>query len=838
MLIMQQKKDFFIDTLHIFVLFSFALAQPLFDLLSRNAEFFVAHHSEPVDIIFLILILCVLLPALVVLIEVVAGLFGRRARKGVHGLLVSGLVAIIVLPGLKKIGDIPGTVILICAGVVGVVFALGYIKIKPIKTLITFLLPGLLLFPTLFLFNSPVYKVVFPKKVELPLEGPKISSDIEIIMVIFDEFTSISLMDENRQIDPIRYPNFAALAADSCWFRNATTVALSTANAVPAILTGLYPPMKKDILPIVSDYPHNLFTFLNQFYRMNVVEHGTRLCPQQLGSETRAISRKRLNSLLSDIFIVYLHIILPPRFAAELPDVTKTWKGFAGKNRAEIEKDIRKEKHRTSDRVQLFKKFIHSIRSAENNKPTLNFMHVFLPHMPYEFLPSGKMYGSYPIEGLSADSWNNDEFVVSKGYQRYLLQLGYTDKLLGELLTSLKNIGIYDRSLIIITADHGNNFQASDSRRGLTKKSFPCIISVPLFIKLPNQKKGVISDRNVETIDILPTIAETLDVSLPWPVDGQSVFNTSLSERPNKTVIHKKKYTYDPALKEKFDALNRKLAIFGSGAKTDGLFKIGPCNELVGHHTSKFKVLRKRNVKVEIDQSYFFANVDPQTKYVPCYITGRMLMRGTPTVPINLAISVDDTIRAVTSTFQSEGGKIKFSAIVPEKSFHLGENDVDVFLVSAGANGQLQLERPENLFSVTYSLTTSKDEKEVIILSSDGEKIPVIHGRLKGRLDKTIVRHDAVSFKGWSFDVRDSQLPEAILIFANGEFLYSGENNRNRPDVAKVYGKAALQSGFSFTLPLTLFKDLNNSNVSLFAISKDGMASELSYHKEYEWRMK
>jgi hypothetical protein len=168
----------------------------------------------------------------------------------------------------------------------------------------------------------------------------------------------------------------------------------------------------------------------------------------------------------------------------------------------------------------------------------------------------------------------------------------------------------------------------------------------------------------------------------------------------------------------------------------------------------------------------------------------------------------------------------------------LGENDVDVFLVSAGANGQLQLERPENLFSVTYLLTTSKDEKEVIILSSDGEKIPVIHGRLKGRLDKTIVRHDAVSFKGWSFDVRDSQLPEAILIFANGEFLYSGENNRNRPDVAKVYGKAALQSGFSFTLPLTLFKDLNNSDVSLFAISKDGMASELSYHKEYEWRKK
>jgi hypothetical protein len=64
---MQQRTDFLIDALHIFVLFSFALA--LFDLLSRNATSFVAHRSEPVDIIVLILILCVLVPALVVLIN-------------------------------------------------------------------------------------------------------------------------------------------------------------------------------------------------------------------------------------------------------------------------------------------------------------------------------------------------------------------------------------------------------------------------------------------------------------------------------------------------------------------------------------------------------------------------------------------------------------------------------------------------------------------------------------------------------------------------------------------------------------------------------------------------
>jgi hypothetical protein len=45
-----QKSDFLADALHIFVLCSFALAQPLFDLLARSAEFFVAHRSQPLDI--------------------------------------------------------------------------------------------------------------------------------------------------------------------------------------------------------------------------------------------------------------------------------------------------------------------------------------------------------------------------------------------------------------------------------------------------------------------------------------------------------------------------------------------------------------------------------------------------------------------------------------------------------------------------------------------------------------------------------------------------------------------------------------------------------------------
>jgi hypothetical protein len=98
---MKQKAELLTDALHIFVLCNFAIAQPLFDLLSQNAEFFVVRNSEPVDVILLILILGIVIPTFVVSVEVVAGLFGRRVRKVVHGFVVAALMVEIALPALK-----------------------------------------------------------------------------------------------------------------------------------------------------------------------------------------------------------------------------------------------------------------------------------------------------------------------------------------------------------------------------------------------------------------------------------------------------------------------------------------------------------------------------------------------------------------------------------------------------------------------------------------------------------------------------------------------------------------------------------------------------------------
>ena len=63
----------------------------------------------------------------------------------------------------------------------------------------------------------------------------------DVVLLVLDEFPGDSLLDAGGRIDPVRYPNFAALASDATWFRNAYSVYDSTTKAVPLILDGRRP---------------------------------------------------------------------------------------------------------------------------------------------------------------------------------------------------------------------------------------------------------------------------------------------------------------------------------------------------------------------------------------------------------------------------------------------------------------------------------------------------------------------------------------------------------------------------------------------------------------------
>ena len=158
---MSSRDSFLADSLHLVVLVSFAIAQPLFDLLSRNVGFFVARRSQPLDIILFVLIVCYVPPLVFILIEGITAVLGRTVRKSIHGLIVASLAASVILPILRPIAGVPGSVLIAGAALFGVITALGTLRFYPVRLFLTVLSPVVVIFPGLFLFYSPVSRAVF-----------------------------------------------------------------------------------------------------------------------------------------------------------------------------------------------------------------------------------------------------------------------------------------------------------------------------------------------------------------------------------------------------------------------------------------------------------------------------------------------------------------------------------------------------------------------------------------------------------------------------------------------------------------------------------------------------
>ena len=75
----------------------------------------------------------------------------------------------------------------------------------------------------------------------------------------------------------------------------------------------------------------------------------------------------------------------------------------------------------------------------------------------------------------------------------YDSEISFTDEYIGKLLDKLKELRLYDNTLIIFTADHGEGFlERGDYWIGHTKTLYQELIHVPLIIKLPEPIKLVL----------------------------------------------------------------------------------------------------------------------------------------------------------------------------------------------------------------------------------------------------------------------------------------------------------------------------------------------------------
>ncbi len=105
---------------------------------------------------------------------------------------------------------------------------------------------------------------------------------------------------------------------------------------------------------------------------------------------------------------------------------------------------------------------------------------------------------------------------------RYRKTLRWLDKELEKLFEGLEGMGIMDRTLVIVAADHGGNLGDNRSKsHGSTV--WEEIVRVPLAFRFPDSKGGLIEDAVVGNIDIVPTIAELLGAPKEAWHRGQSL---------------------------------------------------------------------------------------------------------------------------------------------------------------------------------------------------------------------------------------------------------------------------------------------------------------------------
>lgn len=659
-------------------LFTLAVTQPLLDLVGRNAAFVVAHGVRGAGLVAITLALALGVPAVLAGVVLLVRALHRGTGALLHDLLVGVLVAAAVAVALRVGGagaSLPGAAELAIAVAAGIGVAVWFHRSATVRRIVSFTAVAAPAVAVLFLFATPVNGLL---STPAPPEGSVAAGAVAppVVIVIFDELPLATLLDEQHEVDAEVFPAFAELAEDATFFRNVTASHSSTVEALPALLSGRYVPA--NTLPIASSHPTNLFSLLRGMYQPHALEPLTQLCT---GVRCRGGARGGQASdptvLLRDLTVVQLHLLVPDDWAGGLPPVDASWRNF-GQDSGEPVARGAGTGVLTENTPAHFRRFVRQIRPEI--RPNLHVLHALLPHRPWRYLPDGRRHTGSGEPSLGPDGWTEDEWPVVQSHQLHMAQAQFTDKLLGGLLQRLQRRRMYDRALVVVAADHGMSLLPGTPPREVTEETLHEIAPVPLFVKVPGQSSGMVSDVPLETVDITPTVLDALGVPIPPRLDGHSAFDDDAA-RENKRLIDVvgESWEFEPTQRPLFESVRRKIDLFGAGADYD-LYGLAPdgYHGVIGRRvvTAPAQPARPAGPSATIQRRGAFQRVRLDGHVVPALMSGRVA--GNIGDPAVIAVAVNGRVAAVTQL--ADGGT--FRALVPPAALRDGRNRVEILSVS------------------------------------------------------------------------------------------------------------------------------------------------------------
>ena len=271
-------------------------------------------------------------------------------------------------------------------------------------------------------------------------------------------------------------PNLTELEAQSVSYRRAYSVSSYTAKSVGALLSGKYPSTLKR-----NGYFFTRFTQDALFF------------PELLQS--------------SGVHTMSAHAHRTMKQDNNLDQGFDVWEVVAG-----IGPDTRTDDHVTSDDLtELALRMLDRHQTAQAGAPFFLYLHYLDPHRNY-------------LKHREAPDFGD------RARDRYDAEVFFTDLWIGRLLEHCKKQPWFERTAIIVSADHGEAF----GEHGMYRHAFEfwnVLTHVPLFVRLPGAAPRRI-DMPRSQIDLAPTIVELLAARTPGDFSGKSLVPELRGETP------------------------------------------------------------------------------------------------------------------------------------------------------------------------------------------------------------------------------------------------------------------------------------------------------------------
>lgn len=169
--------------------------------------------------------------------------------------------------------------------------------------------------------------------------------------------------------------------------------------------------------------------------------------------------------------------------------------------------------------------FIHTFDTHAPFTPPEPYASRFNETSPGRTLPQGSLFQCKHL-GYQDSFFLKEYDSVQDVVNRYDGTVAFVDHEVNQLFELLKQLKLYDNSLIIITSDHGEIFMENGLMIGHGLCSINEEVLIPLLIKFPHSKhKGKRIDHLVETVDFMPTILSLLKIKPPAHIQGQNIIN-------------------------------------------------------------------------------------------------------------------------------------------------------------------------------------------------------------------------------------------------------------------------------------------------------------------------